>query len=179
MVTLSARCRKSAKRRRMDGVVWTDRDGFPASGVVARKQAPSNSVWCRENDARSSSPRLRQVYVLPVQGEQALCWVRQPAPRRPASFPRHDSPVELLSLHPYLSASLGSSAAYPRSWHGSQPPTPPLRGERSRPILRILLSSLLHITTLPPSLALPFYTTLTVVYRSILFAVIRIYVIEG
>ena len=93
---------------------WTDRDESPVNGVVARKQAPSNSV-CRENDARSSSPRLRQVYVLPVQGEQALCWVRQPAPRRPASFPRHSSPVEPLSLHPCLSASLGSSVAYPRS----------------------------------------------------------------
>lgn len=53
----------------------------------------------RRASSSPSPPRLRQVYnVSPVQGEQALCWVRQPAPRRPASFPRCAPPPTPPSL---------------------------------------------------------------------------------
>jgi len=79
---------------RSDG--WTD--GRSSSGVVARRwasvrminvgrrgSAPSNSVQDDARLRRRRRRRRRQVHVPPVQGEQALCWVRQPAPRRPAS----------------------------------------------------------------------------------------------
>lgn len=82
----SRRKRVSARRRR-----WAMMD---VDGV---NSAPSNSV----DDARSRRRRRRrQVYVSPVQGEQALCWVRQAAPRRPASLPPRRSAALLPPLRP-------------------------------------------------------------------------------
>lgn len=77
---------------------------------------PSNSV----DDARTCRRRRRrrQVYVLPVQGEQALCWVRQPAPRRPASLPPRRSAALLPPFAP--------QPPPPRSLHRRRQPLQPL-----------------------------------------------------
>lgn len=81
--------------------------------------APSNSVA----DARLRRRRRRcQVYVLPVQGEQALCWVRQAAPRR--SLPRCACSLSSLPPPSPLSCSRSTDVGTPAT---------PVRRQASRP----------------------------------------------
>lgn len=66
--------------------------------------------------------RRCQIYILPVQREQALCWVRQAAPRRSASFSHCDSLQGLYCPLFQPLSSLRLSSCFQRwRYHPAQP----------------------------------------------------------